>query len=158
MNADAVVTGMSGSDSTAMDEGERDAFLGTGGTGVVSFPGPSDDPPHSIPVSYGYDSAETTFYFRLAVGPDSDKGDLPGRPVTFVVHGQEDGDWRSVVAKGHLEATTAESVANESLQGLQRVHIPLVDVFGRPPGDVPFEFYRLVPDELTARREGRTPA
>ena len=92
-----------------------------------------DGPPHAIPVSYGYDAVETTFYFRLAVGPDSRKDDVEGRPVSFVVHGQEGGNWRSVVAEGRLERTTDEAIATETLQGLDRVRIPLFDVFHRRP-------------------------
>ncbi|MDZ5812577.1 pyridoxamine 5'-phosphate oxidase family protein [Halorubrum sp. AD140] len=147
---------MSDTASIAMDADERDAFLGTGGTGVISFPSSDDEPPHSVPVSYGYDASEATFYFRLAVGPESDKGDVAGRHVTFVVYGQRDDGWQSVIAKGRLEETTEASVAAESLEGLQKVHIPLVDVFGRPPKDVAFEFHRLVPDELTGRTESST--
>lgn len=136
-----------------MDGDERDAFLGTGGTGVISLSGQADSPPHSIPVSYGYDGVENTFYFRLAVGGESAKGDLAGRHATFVVYGRADDDWRSVVAKGRLEETTEEPIANESLQGLQQVHIPIVDIFDRPVEDVSFRFFRLVPEELTARAE-----
>ncbi len=141
-----------------MTADERDAFLGTGGTGVLSLAGSGEEPPHTIPVSYGYDAEGTTFYFRLAVGPDSEKGELADRPVTFVSYGREDTEenWQSVIAKGRLEATTEESAALESLEGLQQVHIPLVDIFGRPAKDVPFEFYRLVPDELTGRAETST--
>lgn len=147
---------MSDTESVAMGDDERDAFLGTGGTGVISFPSSDDESPHSVPVSYGYDRSETSFYFRLAVGPDSDKGDVAGRHVTFVIYGQQDENWQSVIAKGRLEETTETSVATESLEGLQQVHIPLVDIFGRPVKDVPFEFYRLVPDEMTSRRESST--
>lgn len=147
---------MSDTQAIAMDADECDAFLGPGGTGVISFAESGDEPPHSIPVSYGYDATERVFYFRLAVGPDSEKGPLAGRHVTFVSYGQEDDSWRSVVARGRLEETTEESVATETLQGLQQVHIPLVDIFGRPPKDVPFEFYRLVPDEMTGRKESST--
>lgn len=147
---------MSDTQSIAMDADECDAFLGTGGTGVISFAESSDKPPHSIPVSYGYDATERVFYFRLAVGPDSEKEEIAGRHVTFVSYGEEDEGWRSVVVRGRLEETTEEAVATETLQGLQQVHIPLVDIFGRPPKDVPFEFYRLVPDEMTGRKEAST--
>jgi hypothetical protein len=139
-----------------MDEEECDAFLGIGGTGVISFGRAGEEPPHSVPVSYGYHADEGTFYFRLAVGADSDKADAVGRPVTFVVYRREDERWRSVVAKGRLEETTEESIATETLRGLDQVHIPLVDIFGRPARDVPFEFYRLVPEELTGRKESRS--
>mgnify|MGYP000249885862 CR=1 FL=1 len=147
---------MSDTESVAMGADERDGFLGTGGTGVISFPSSDDESPHSVPVSYGYDRSETTFYFRLAVGPDSDKGDVAGRHVTFVIYGQQDENWQSVVAKGQLEETTEASIATDSLEGLRQVHIPLVDIFGRPVKDVPFEFYRLVPDEMTSRKESST--
>ncbi|WP_254839749.1 pyridoxamine 5'-phosphate oxidase family protein [Natronomonas marina] len=147
---------MSDTESTAMDDDERDAFLGTGGTGVISFPDSEEEPPYSVPISYGYDQSESVFYFRISVAPDSEKGEVAGRPVTFVTYGQVDDVWRSVVVKGRLEETREDSVATESLAGLRQVHIPLVDIFGRPAKDVPFEFYRLVPDEMTARKESST--
>ena len=140
--------------SGTMDEDERDGFLGTGGTGVISLAA-GETAPYSTPVSYGYDAAESVFYFRLAAQPDSEKGDLADRSVSFVTYGNDNG-WKSVVATGQLERTTEESVATESLQGLERVHIPLIDIFGTPPREVAFEFYRLVPDELTTRTETRT--
>lgn len=147
---------MSDTESIELAGDERDARLGDGGTGVLSFSKPGEESPHSIPVSYGYDATESVFYFRLAVGADSAKAGIADRAVTFVVYGQGDDGWWSVVAKGELEGTTEESVATEALQGFQQVHIPFVDIFGDPPRDVPFEFYRLVPDELTGRKESRT--
>lgn len=49
------------------DDDERDAFLESGGTDVMSFPTESrSEPPHSMAVSYGYDA---TFFFRLV--PDA---------------------------------------------------------------------------------------
>lgn len=145
---------MSEGGSGTMDEDERDAFLGIGGTGVISLAA-GEAPPYSLPVSYGYDVVASTFYFRLAVLPDNEKGDLADRSVSFVTYGNDDG-WKSVVANGQLERTTEESVATESLQGLERVHIPLIDIFDKPPREMAFEFYRLVPDELTARTETHT--
>lgn len=135
-----------------MEADERDEFLGRGGVGVISLSTPGDDSPHTIPVSYGYDATETTLYFRLAVGADSRKGDLRDRAATFVTYGREDG-WRSVVASGRLEETTEETIATETLDGLDRVDIPLVDVFDRPTRTVSFEFFRLVPGEITGRKE-----
>jgi nitroimidazol reductase NimA-like FMN-containing flavoprotein (pyridoxamine 5'-phosphate oxidase superfamily) len=143
-------------DSVAMDDDERDAFLGDGGTGVISFPTDGDEAPHSIPVSYGYDTAEETFYFRLAAGEGREKSDLLDRSVSFVTYGTTDGTWQSVVAEGRLEETTDASIATETLEGLERVRIPLVDIFGQPPADVPFKFYRLAPESLTARKESST--
>lgn len=147
---------MSTPDAVIMNDDERDSFLGDGGTGVLSLASDDEEPPHAVPVSYGYDAAEGTFYFRLSAGADSDKGELAGRAVTFVAYGQRDDVWHSVVASGRLEATDDADIGTDGLAGLERVHIPLVDVFGRPPGEVAFEFHRLVPSSLTGRRESST--
>lgn len=135
-----------------MDASERDSFLGNGGTGMLSLSASEDEPPYAVPVSYGYDAAETTFYFRLAHGDEQSQGNLDGRLVAFVTYGNDD-EWRSVVARGRLEDIHREDIATETLDGLSRVDIPLVDIFHTPLREVAFEFYRLVPDELTGRAE-----
>jgi nitroimidazol reductase NimA-like FMN-containing flavoprotein (pyridoxamine 5'-phosphate oxidase superfamily) len=143
-----------------MSAEDRDGFLGSGGTGVLSLSTEGGTAPHAIPVSYGYDAPEETFYFRLAVGEDRAKGELGGRGATFVAYGRDgdatDGDWQSVVATGTLTDIEREAVATESLAALERVDIPLVDIFGAPTSDVSFQFVRLVPDELSAREESST--
>jgi nitroimidazol reductase NimA-like FMN-containing flavoprotein (pyridoxamine 5'-phosphate oxidase superfamily) len=144
-------------DTVVVDDAERDRLLGNGGVGVLSFTSGEDDPPHSVPVSYGYDASETTLYFRLAVGEDSGKGEIADHPVAFVVHGTDDdlGYW-SVVASGRLQALEQADVATEALDGLDSVQIPLVDIFGTSTRDVTFEFARLVPDSFTARTDSPT--
>ncbi|KYH25924.1 pyridoxamine 5'-phosphate oxidase [Halalkalicoccus paucihalophilus] len=138
--------------SVEMDAETRDELLGRGGIGVISLSTPDKESPHSIPVSYGYDATETTLYFRLAVGADSGKGELNGRDVSFVTYDRADG-WRSVVANGRLEDVDEESIATETLEGLDRVDIPLVDMFDEPTRTVSFEFFRLVPEEISGRKE-----
>jgi len=137
-----------------MADDERDEFLGRSGTGVLSLSTAGDDPPHSVPVSYGYDPVDEVFYFRLAVGEESGKANPTDRGTTFVTYGERDGRWRSVVASGQLVSTTDESLSTESLAGLERTkQIPIVDVFGEPTSQVEFRFYRLDPDRLTGRVE-----
>lgn len=147
---------MGTADTAELPPDERDDFLGTGGTGVLSLSTPDGDPPHALPVSFGYDAVETAFYFRLATGGDSEKGTLDGRAVTFVTHGEREGVHCSVVAQGRLASTTDEDIATEALAGLDRVHIPYVDVFGKPTAEVSFSFVRLDPTTLTTRRESST--
>lgn len=147
---------MSEAEALEMDADERDDFLGAGGTGVIALSEAGGAAPYAVPVSYGYDDTDGVFYFRLAVGSESEKGELSDRPVTFVTYGERDEGWRSVVTQGRLRSTTEESVAIDSLEGLQGVRIPLVDIFGKPTTDVSFEFYRLEPSDLTTRKE--TPA
>lgn len=144
-------------DTITLPAEERDAFLGTGGVGVLSFSTGGNEPPHAVPVSYGYDTSEETFYFRLAVGPDTGKETVEDRPVTFVTYGEdEERGWWSVVAAGRLESLDEPDVATDALDGLDSVQIPLVDIFGAPTREVPFEFVRLVPESLTARQESAT--
>lgn len=143
-------------ESLEMGADERNDFLGNGGTGVMSFSMPTGEAPHSIPVSYGFDASEETFYFRLAVSPESRKRRNVESTVSFVVYSAGDAGWKSVIASGKLEETTDEAIATETLQGLERVTIPLVDFFGKPPGEIHFEFYRLKPAELSGRKESKT--
>lgn len=136
-------------DMTAED---RAAVLDTGGVGVLSLSDRESTPPHAVPVSYGFDAAEEVFYFRLSVGPSSAKGDVEDRSASFVVHGEdEDGSW-SVVAQGTLVSTDEDSISTESLEGLDRVDIPLVDAFDAPVDEISFAFVRLDPESLTGLR------
>ena len=138
-----------------MDQSECDALLGEIDTGVLSLTTPPEDPPYSVPVSFGYDPVESVLYFRLAEDRNG-KGTLDGRAVSFVTYAQTDGDWQSVVARGELERTTKEGIELDTLEGLERAHIPIVDIFGEPVSDVEFEFFRLVPETLTGRTEAPT--
>ncbi|GAA0521180.1 hypothetical protein SAMN04488066_12013 [Halorubrum aquaticum] len=141
-------------DAVRMDDGQRDEFLGRSGTGVISLATAEGEPPHSVPISYGYDPVESVLYFRLSVGPGRTKGELDGREATFVTYGEHEGRWRSVAASGRLVSTTDESVAEETIEGLERTgRIPIVDVFGEPTSEVSFAFYRLDPERFTTRIE-----
>lgn len=136
-----------------LSEQERNELLGTGGTGTLSFSTEIEDPPFSLPVSYGYDGDAEHFYFRLAFPPDSSKAEVVANPVTFVTHAQTDDGWRSVVAVGTLDDVTDMDYESAAVQGMWAVDIPEVDVFDRPPEEVPFRQFRLVPERLTGRKE-----
>ncbi|WP_135364615.1 pyridoxamine 5'-phosphate oxidase family protein [Halosimplex halophilum] len=148
---------MTDAEEIEMGAEEVDRFLGSGGTGVLSLSTVGDEPPDAVPVSYGYDAEDRVFYFRISVGHDDDPGELAGRPVTFVAYGDEDGDddgrWRSVVARGRLHDTEEAGIETETLAEMERIDIPLVDVFEEPLRMVSFDFFRLDPDEFTGRRE-----
>jgi nitroimidazol reductase NimA-like FMN-containing flavoprotein (pyridoxamine 5'-phosphate oxidase superfamily) len=143
---------MSDSRAVHLDEAEREAFLGAGGTGVMSFAN-GDGPPHSIPVSYGYDAETGSFFFRLAYDADTEKPGPEDVAVSFVVHEETDEGWHSVVAKGELQSTDDDDVSTEALEALRRVDIPLVDVFERPTVETDFEFFQLRTDDVTGRKE-----
>ncbi|SFK81483.1 hypothetical protein SAMN04487950_1227 [Halogranum rubrum] len=144
--------------SVQMNDEERDEFLGNGGTGVASFPREADEPPHTIPVSYGYDSESGDFYFRLAFSPETEKADIVSdrKPISFVTYDETDAGWRSVVVSGILREVTEAAIDSAVVTAMRRVHIPLVDVFDRNPRELDFRFFRLDPDELHGKKEART--
>jgi nitroimidazol reductase NimA-like FMN-containing flavoprotein (pyridoxamine 5'-phosphate oxidase superfamily) len=141
--------------SVTLDGDARDEFFGRGGTGVVSFARSADEAPYTVPVSYGYDAEEETFYFRLSVDSEREKAVFVDRrsPVSFAVYDTADGEWHSVVATGRLEEVTEAAIDSEAVEAMRRVEILLVDVFDHHPRTVEFGFFRLAPDELTGRRE-----
>ena len=144
---------MEGSDPHQLDAAGREAVLGRGGVGVLSFSTSATDPPHSVPVSYGYDDETDALYFRLAVGGDSTKADLLEDPATFVVYQEGDEGYESVVVQGELEEIAEGDVSTAVLDGLSRVDIPLFDVFERDVREVEFGFYRMPATEVTGKRE-----
>lgn len=141
-----------------LSDSERDEFLSRVDTGVLSLSTPADEAPHTIPVSFGYTADAPAFFFRITDLPPKEKGDLDGRPVTFVTYADDGaiGGYVSVVAKGTLERTTDDEIATETLAELEGVTIPFVDIFGERPADVSFSFYRLAPELFTGRKETTT--
>jgi hypothetical protein len=145
--------------SVRMSPEERNEFLGSGGTGVISFDQPDDGPPYTRPISYGYDAGSGNFYFRLAVGPeDTGKKDLidEDREVSFVTYDETDRGWRSVIATSSLEEITKSALDPEVVKAIQRVKIPFVDVYDSHPLTLEFRFFRLTPDEVTGQQEAGT--
>lgn len=136
-----------------LSDDELDEFLGRGGTGVISFSTETDTAPVSIPISYGYNATDRTFYFNLSFPPDGEKADFVDRPVSFVTHRETDKGWRSVVATGSLEDLTDAPYASDAIQGMWAIQIPAVDMFERPRREVTFQHFRLVPETLTGRKE-----
>jgi len=136
-----------------LTDDERDRFLGDGGTGVLSFSTSVDEPPVSLPVSYGYFADAVSIYFRLSMPDGSRKQRLVDNPVSFVVHRETEAGWRSVIATGQLTEVTDAPYDSAALQGLWAVDIPTVDVFERPPAEIPYRTFRLIPDEVTGRKE-----
>ncbi len=138
-----------------MSEEEMNEFLGRGGTGVISFSTDPDEPPISIPVSYGYSADVKRFYYRLSFPRDSRKEDLVDRPVSFVTHDRTDSRWRSVVANGRLSNISDAPYESAEVQGMWAIRIPLVDVFERPPRETTFRYFSLDPETMTGRKEAR---
>ncbi|SFS87553.1 pyridoxamine 5'-phosphate oxidase family protein [Halostagnicola kamekurae] len=136
-----------------MTEEEVDEFLGRGGTGVVSFSTDPDEPPVSIPISYGYSADVNRFYYRLSFPRDSRKDELVEKPIAFVAHEKTDDGWQSVVATGRLSDIADAPYDSAEIQGMWSIQIPLVDIFERPPKETTFRYFSLEPDTMTGRKE-----
>lgn len=134
---------MAGLRWTNLTADERDEFLSNGGTGVLSFSTDRDEPPTSLPVSYGYFAADEAFYFHLSVPPGSAKSELVDEPVSFVTHAETDDGWRSVVATGSLEELANMSYDSVAVQGMWAIDIPTIDIFDRPREEIEFDDFRL---------------
>ncbi|ADD07279.1 FMN-binding domain protein (plasmid) [Natrialba magadii ATCC 43099] len=135
---------------------ERDEFLGSGGTGVLSFATEKNEPPVSIPVSYGYNEDESVLYFQLSFTPGGRKHDLIDRHVSFVVHDETPDGWHSVVATGQLAELSDKPYESSIVQGMWAIDLPRVDIFEQPREDVTFESYYLDPDRVSGRKEVAT--
>ncbi|MFW6382950.1 MAG: pyridoxamine 5'-phosphate oxidase family protein [Haloferacaceae archaeon] len=136
-----------------LSEDERNEFLGAGGTGIISFTTPADEPPVTVPVSYGYYADAETFYFRLAITDESEKATVVDNPVSFVTFEETDEGWRSVVATGTLEEVDELPYESAVVQGLWAVQIPRVDIFEQPREEMSFHDFCLEPATLTGRTE-----
>ncbi|MCU4744579.1 pyridoxamine 5'-phosphate oxidase family protein [Halobacteria archaeon AArc-m2/3/4] len=136
-----------------LSENERNEFLSNGGTGVLSFATGADEPPASLPVSYGYFADEGVFYFRLSFPPGSQKEDVIDNQASFVTYEQRDDGWRSVVATGTLEEVDGLPYESGVVQGMWAVEIPTVDVFDRPRDEITFHDFCLDPETLTGRKD-----
>ncbi len=144
---------MSTTRHATMTDAEIDAFLGNGGTAVMSFA--RDDEPYAIPISFGYDPDGPSFYVRLAYGPESEKRSYvrPNAETSLVVHGETDEGWKSVVATGRLEEVPEPSIDATVVDAVRSVEIPFVDVYERAPRELDFALYRLTVDGLSGRQE-----
>ncbi|WP_372910694.1 pyridoxamine 5'-phosphate oxidase family protein [Salinigranum sp.] len=141
------------SNAEPMDRREVVAFLGEEGTGVLALA--RDDESYAIPVSYGYDGDEETFYLRLAFHPDSQKREFlgPSRTVSLVVSAETNEGWRSIVARGRLRETGEAALDSSLVEAIRRIDIPFFTVFDRPARELDFELFQLVPDELTGQKQ-----
>lgn len=143
-------------EETEMTDSEMGDFLGRHETGVLSLA--RDDEPYSIPISYGYNADEETFFIRLVSTPESEKRQfLASSPHARLVVYEEDADgpettYRSVVADGSLEEISPEELTVEHIEQYGSAKRPLFEIWGESKRDLNIKLYELRPDELSGRR------
>ncbi|QIB75244.1 pyridoxamine 5'-phosphate oxidase family protein [Halogeometricum borinquense] len=139
--------------SVSMSHEEIVEFLETGGTAVIALA--KGDDSYAIPVSYGFDDEEEHFYLRLAFDSESEKREYVDAAGvdSLVIHEQTDEGWKSVVARGHLAEVTEAALDSTIVEAMRTMDIPFVTIFEHPSTELEFEMYRLIPEELTGRKE-----
>ena len=137
---------------TELSREATDAILSRHETGVLSLA--RGDEPYSIPISYGYSSAEGQFYLRLVSNADSQKERflVDSSRARFVVYEEDDPVYRSVVATGTLQCIPRDEVTTEQIEQFGQAKRPLFEMWGESKAELDIELYELAPEELSGRR------
>jgi len=136
---------------TELSPDETDALVGRHETGVISLA--RGDDPYAIPISYGYDPDERTFYLRLVSSPESEKRQfLASAPAARLVVYEEEADtYRSVVAQGQLREIDRDDLSVEHIEQYGEAKRPLFEIWGEEKRDLDIHLYQLVAETLSGR-------
>lgn len=137
---------------TSLSEEETDSILGRHETGVLSLA--RDGEPYSIPVSYGYDTENRQFFFRLVSEPESEKRRFLGSTpqARLVIYEEDDPIYRSIVAAGTLEEVSRDELTVEHIEQYGATKRPLFEIWGRPRREMDVNLYQLAPNDISGRR------
>ncbi|ELY45163.1 pyridoxamine 5'-phosphate oxidase family protein [Natronorubrum sulfidifaciens] len=141
--------------ATALTRDEIDAFLREQGSGVLSLTDGAET--YAVPESFGYDGGD--LYFQLVSEPDSEKLAFIETTDVATLTVFTDTPARSVLVRGPLESVPDADRARASSAIAANATIPTLNVSPDSPTEaLSFEFYRLVPQDLTGRAFGITPS
>ncbi|MFA9425591.1 pyridoxamine 5'-phosphate oxidase family protein [Natronorubrum sp. A-ect3] len=134
--------------ATALTRDEIDAFLREQGSGVLSLTDGAET--YAVPESFGYDGGN--LYFQLVSDSDSQKLSFIETTNTATLTAFTDDPPRSVLARGPLEPVPEAAHQRASSAIAANATIPALNVSLETTTDeLAFEFYRLVPRELSGR-------
>ncbi len=145
---------MSPATEAKMGPEEIDEFIATRETGVLTLA--RENEPYSIPISYGYNATDRTFYMRLVSTPESEKrAFLSSSPtVRLVIYDGTDDDsmYWSVVAKGALEELDPAALSVEDIEQYGDARRPLFEVWGEGRDELDIQLYQFTPEEINGIR------
>jgi nitroimidazol reductase NimA-like FMN-containing flavoprotein (pyridoxamine 5'-phosphate oxidase superfamily) len=136
---------------TEMTRSDTDALLGRHETGVLSLA--RGDDPYAIPISYGYDADDRTFYLRLVSTPESEKRKfLSSNPdVRLVVYEEDEPTYRSAVVTGTLHEIPRDEMTVEHVEQYGEAKRPLFEIWGESKRDLDIKLYELRADTVSGR-------
>ncbi len=137
---------------TEMTDDEIDAFVSRHETGVLSLA--RNNEAYAIPISYGYDGHERTFYMRLVSTPESEKrAFLESTPTCrLVIYDEADSTYRSIVATGTLESIEPNDLTPDQIVQYGETRRPLFEIWADGKDELNIELYKLTPERLDGRR------
>ncbi|MEF8773639.1 MAG: pyridoxamine 5'-phosphate oxidase family protein [Halobacteriales archaeon] len=137
---------------TEMSRSSVDRLVERVETGVLSLA--VEDEPYAIPVSYGYDPDDRTFYLRLVSAPDSDKRRfVSSNPeARLVIYEEEPPVYRSVIATGTMAEISTDELDVEHIEQFGDAKRPLFEIWAEPKPGLDVQLFELAPEELTGRR------
>ncbi|MFC7072910.1 pyridoxamine 5'-phosphate oxidase family protein [Halovenus rubra] len=145
---------MSLAKETEMRREDIDEFVGNRETGVLTLAKKNE--PYSIPISYGYDATDGTFYMRLVSTPESEKRTfLDSSPeIRLVIYDGTDDQtmYRSVVAAGTLEERTPEDLSVTEIEQYGEAKRPLFEIWGKGRDELDIKLYEFQPDTIEGRQ------
>jgi nitroimidazol reductase NimA-like FMN-containing flavoprotein (pyridoxamine 5'-phosphate oxidase superfamily) len=145
---------MSPATEAKMGPEEIDEFIATRETGVLTLA--RENEPYSIPISYGYNATDRTFYMRLVSTPESEKrAFLSSSPtVRLVIYDGTDDEsmYWSVVAKGALEELDPAALSVEDIEQYGDARRPLFEVWGEGRDELDIQLYQFTPEEINGIR------
>jgi nitroimidazol reductase NimA-like FMN-containing flavoprotein (pyridoxamine 5'-phosphate oxidase superfamily) len=145
---------MSPATEAKMGPEEIDEFIATRETGVLTLA--RENEPYSIPISYGYNATDRTFYMRLVSTPESEKrAFLSSSPtVRLVIYDGTDDEsmYWSVVATGALEELDPAALSVEDIEQYGDARRPLFEVWGEGRDELDIQLYQFTPEEINGIR------
>lgn len=140
--------------ATALTRDEIEAFLRKKGSGVLSLTDGTET--YAVPESFGYEGGE--LYFQLVSEPDSNKMAFIETTDVATFTAFTDDPARSVLVRGPLEPVPDADEHRASSAIAANATIPTLNVsLDTMTDELAFEFYRLVPQELSGRAFGPVP-
>jgi nitroimidazol reductase NimA-like FMN-containing flavoprotein (pyridoxamine 5'-phosphate oxidase superfamily) len=139
-----------------MDALEIESFLEEYGTGVLALA--SENDAYAIPVSYAFDAAAETIYFRMGFAPGSQKRKYLDDTdhLSFVVYADTEDGWKSVVVEGTAEQLGRNSLDAAMVEAMEGLDIPYYQVHERPATDVQFVIVRVDLTRMSGIVEGES--
>ncbi|MEF8855404.1 MAG: pyridoxamine 5'-phosphate oxidase family protein [Haloarculaceae archaeon] len=139
-------------EQTAMSEDAVDDLLARREAAVLSLA--HEGMPYSIPISYGYDVDERTFFLRLVSTPESDKRGFLDSSQTcrLVIYEEADPIYRSVVATGDLKGVDPADLLPGDIAQYGNAQRPLFEVWSESKADLDIDLFVMDPEDISGRR------